>query len=356
VGTGDYRGDDRRRYSEEGVGGGSSWWRTGAAQMGLLVLVGLVLLRVGSVPGMAVWLTSLRGVAIALGAAMAVAGTLYWRTTGAARGLHAAVAAGPITAMVLVDLTGGAGAAAVGEDLRLALGLAAVVWVARSTWGPEVDTRLRPVVEVGAVTLVAVVGVVLAGLITPGLLAAGAGTSLLLAGGWVVPGIAGMRRGAHRNAVFATALAWAAVGMSLAESARFVATIDGTAWLAVSEIARVLALLIAALGAVLAMAGYGRARRSDLYGLELAHRTSQRDRERERRDLDHDIRNALMAIEGSTLTLERRHGQLSDDQATRLYGALHAGVGVLKDRLEHSDRPSDTPDGVMASGRHPIGG
>jgi signal transduction histidine kinase len=115
--------------------------------------------------------------------------------------------------------------------------------------------------------------------------------------------------------------------------------VGGPTWSFVGDAVRVFALLIIGLGAAVAMAGYGRARRGDLHGVEISRRVRERDLDVERRGFHHEVRNALLAIESSAMMLDQDH-DVPSEQRLRLASAMHAGIGTLRDLLDVAGPPS----------------
>lgn len=282
----------------------------------------------------------LAAVTVALGAAVALLGFVRWRLTGEVRPLWVAAAVtalGPyavgLGALVPTVATGGR------EPILAEVGVAgravaAGAFCLAAVW-PTVDTRLR------------------ARSVSPCVLAAGVGLALLLAAG---PdpgrGVAGV------SAALVLAVAWAVAAVLHGRAARLAHT-SGHEVLAVAAgafgLAEVLASHAASAGsgAAVAAAGLlqavalwmllGRAlrdleaafvtQRARLLETEVGMEAEQARRRAEQwaqEERAHDAKNALMAIEGAAIALERYRDQLDPDRRTQLVEAVSGEIGRLQ--------------------------
>jgi signal transduction histidine kinase len=113
-------------------------------------------------------------------------------------------------------------------------------------------------------------------------------------------------------------------------------------WVLGSALLRLSGLLVAVLGASLELERAFVEQRARLVDVELSARTYetrwQLHRAR-RRDRDHDLRSALVAIEGAALTLERHYDTLTDEERDRLTSMLSSGVDRLQSLVVDDSRP-----------------
>ena len=116
---------------------------------------------------------------------------------------------------------------------------------------------------------------------------------------------------------------------------------DTQDWAVVAAGARTWGLLIAAAGLVSSLSRSVLARRGDLHEVRLEREEHEREAHARHRERDHEIRNALFAIEGATLTLERYRDDLGPDDQEHLAAAVAGGIehlrGLLEPRRERSD-------------------
>lgn len=331
-----YRGPERRRGGDADAAG-QAWVPAAATLVGLLLLV-LWVVRDGRVLVSEVAARSSMHTAEAVLAVVLVLTALaHWRAVGRRHGLLVAVAGLVLGVAAVIDLVDVAGSTAqLPAGLRSALGLTAVVWVGRAIWGPEVDTSVRAhreVLVLGGV-LLGTTGVVVTTVGDPaGPFTAGS-WSVTVAVAWFAVAFVGIVRSVDRGWVLLGWVSWAAVALGLAELARWQASGQGVGWAFVSGAIGGTGLLIAAIGGTWALAGVALRHRSDLYGLLLDDQVREQADQGERRELAHEIRNALLAVEGATATMERLGDRLTEDQRRQLQRVVQSGMANLRALVE----------------------
>lgn len=271
-------------------------------------------------------LASLRSVGIVLGLVVVVVGHLHWRTTGLVAGLYVAVAAGPLAGLALIDRLATGRDVTVPGGLRLGLAVAALVWFARACTAPDVDMTRRVRGEVaGAVATVGVVMVAwraLDAVASPPSL----GVLFVLTVAWLWVAVFGVHHARARGLVLGPWLAWAAVAIGVRGLATASFLAGAPTWVFLADAARGAALCLVLVGLCAAISTYGRARRVDVHGAELAQRSEAADVEAERRASRHALRNSIGALEGAVATLERGRGRLTPEQEDAVYAILRNGL------------------------------
>jgi len=208
-----------------------------------------------------------------------------------------------------------------------------------------VVTAALTVAGVGTVVLHTVHGL-LPAIPTPEQSAVGHGApvaaSLILAGAWLLAGTACGARGLWQGRPLLTWTGLMLVALSVSYGGLAVADRPGHIWILGSALLRLSGLLVAVLGASLELERAFVDQRARLFDSELSARTNetrwQLHRAR-RRDRDHDLRSALVAIEGAALTLERHYDTLTDDERDRLTSMLSSGVDRLQSLVVDDSRP-----------------
>ena len=208
-----------------------------------------------------------------------------------------------------------------------------------------VVTAALTVAGVGTVVLHTVHGL-LPAIPTPEQSAVGHGApvaaSLILAGAWLLAGTACGARGLWQGRPLLTWTGLMLVALSVSYGGLAVADRPGHIWILGSALLRLSGLLVAVLGASLELERAFVEQRARLFDSELSARTNetrwQLHRAR-RRDRDHDLRSALVAIEGAALTLERHYDTLTDDERDRLTSMLSSGVDRLQSLVVDDSRP-----------------
>ena len=131
---------------------------------------------------------------------------------------------------------------------------------------------------------------------------------------------------------------------ALAVSCMCLVLADGPAhiWIVGSGSLRLLALMFAVFGGAVELEGAFIEQRAHLLDLEVASRTNETRWQLERaltQDRHHDLRSALVAIEGAALTLERHYDTLSDQERDRLTAMLSSGVDRLQRLVVEDNHP-----------------
>ena len=278
-------------------------------------------------------LPAVRASTLMLAAVVVAVALFHWRVTGRSGGLLIAVAALGWGVVAIIDL-------AAGNDVqtgwlavfRFGVSLLAIAHLSRALWGPDVNTRLQARgIFLRAAVALAVLGVVTRFVLPSGWTPAGvAGVHLSLATLWAMVGGVGVLRAVERRSVLLAWLAWTCIAVGTAELDRFLAWAVDPSWLVGSAVVRGSGMLIAAVGAALAVARTASDRRTDLLAVELQRRQFEAETASEARERRHEIGNALAAIEGATLTLERHRGRLTEDQQAELEQAVLAGTEHLR--------------------------
>jgi signal transduction histidine kinase len=167
---------------------------------------------------------------------------------------------------------------------------------------------------------------------------------------WMAAAVLGLFRAVGARSILLGWVAWLAVALTVAELSRFGAVVDAEAWLVTAAGLRTSGLLLAAIGGTLSLSRRVVARRQDLHHVTLRHAEEDRLRHDGERQRVHEVRNALMAIEGASLTLHRYGGDLLETDRDRLTDAMTSGFAHLRSLLattpEHA-RPSHL-GGVVA--------
>ncbi len=285
---------------------------------------------------------ALRATALALAAVVVIAALLHRRATGQVRGMLVAAAALGWAATALLDLSAGTGLPTGALALlRIVVSIAAALFLGHALWGPDVHTGLRPtrlalVATWSVAGLWGVLSLTLVG--WWGSASAVAGGHLLLAALWALVGIIGLVRAIDRRCVLIGWVSWTALAVALAEAMRFLSWMIDSAWLVDAATVRVCGLLIAAVGSVLSITRLAIGRRTDLLTVELHRRRTEAETQSDLRERRHEIGNALTAIEGATLTLERHKERLSTEDRELLEHAVLSGIEHLRRLVFDEDR------------------
>lgn len=276
-------------------------------------------------------LSSLHTAEAVLAVVMVATALAHWRAVGRTHGLLVAVAGGLLGLVAVLDLVDLVQTNLhVGDGVRSALSLTALAWVARAVLGPEVDTSLRLPREIplAAVTTLGALAVVLGSVQLTG--SGAAPWSLLSAAAWFGLALVGIIRAVDRGWGLLGWMSWAGVAIGISELARWEATTHGGGWAFVSGAMGAAGLLIGAIGGTWALARVATTHRSDVYSLLLDDRSRQERERGERRELAHEIRNALLAVEGATATMERLGDRLTEEQRQQLQRIVQSGMASLR--------------------------
>lgn len=315
--TSGYRGDDRRPV-EDGAWG--LHWFVG----GGVVLLGCVMAAIVSAgPPRVVATVAHHAVTtqVVLAATLSVVAFAHHRVTGRApeHGLGAAA--------ILLALQAMATHLGLATGVLAALGVGAACLVGHAIWGPEVNAGggLRTTYLAGGlgVATVLVVGSVLPEDLT--------GMSALLAAEvalWAFVAGLGFARVRVRGWGFLAWGAWMAIALAADAALRAV----GLGWdMAVgSPLLVVVGLAIAALGGVHETARVATARRGDAHGLVLARHADSAAFETTMRAMRHEIRNAVIAIDGASMSMTLSGDRLSREDRERLRRTFQASLDGLR--------------------------
>jgi signal transduction histidine kinase len=268
-------------------------------------------------------------------AAAAVAGVLavlvaatawaHGRATGNALPSRVAGGAGLLAVVYVGDLLSGPGGGLAGA--RSAAVLLAAVWVTAGLRGPAVEAR-HYLVRQALVTVAIVVVVGLASWVVG--MAAGGSLPVIGRLGGLLGGVAWMAVAARcavqirRDVAALTGwILWSAVAVG---SAELMTLILGDGAGVVAPVLRAAGLFTMALGVTSDSATHVAARRIELLRSRATAREIARvDRQRER-VRDHELGNALFAIEGAALTLARHGEALPAGTRGELAGSIARGV------------------------------
>ena len=344
-----YVGHDRRGGArmETPTTFGRSYFVVFAGVLAVVAVATVIDLRGGttitSVGGVAPGLLPLRIAICTVTAAMCV---LHWRLSGATSSVLIAVALLLLSTPVYTDVD--KLSPLIGDRHALAAAAATTFVVIGlllyAVWSPEVDDRAQPLrvvaCSLGATVTVAVVLSVL----TPESVSAAvdrigrsdgpaAWLSLVFAGAWLTVATRCML---PRPTPCRSLLPWLglmAVARGLQESTRGVGALSGH----VAGDANATLLLV---GVLCVLWGVGRdlqvaatTQRRDLFVTQVSRDQAQAQVQAGRADAEeraHEARNALMAIEGATRTLERHHDRLPAAMRAELADAIAAEVAQLQ--------------------------
>lgn len=256
-----------------------------------------------------------------------------------------AVGGGVLAAVGAETAAGAGGGEGVTAGSRAGLVAALALLVAGVVAAP-VDTRLRagPLLAGAAaltlaltVTFAAAPGVGRA-LTVGGVEGPGAATTAggwLAAAAWLALACAYVVKGFRHRRVYA----WCGVltfALLLAQLADAAEVSSGNRWAVAAAALRTVGFLAAAVGCGLELAQAYTDQRSRLFDSELtleAAAVSDRLERASRRAQRHDVRNAVVAIEGAAVTLERYRDRLSPDDRASLTRVLSSGVERLQNLL-----------------------
>jgi signal transduction histidine kinase len=322
-----YRGDDRRLTGSVETALGRSWIAAGV----MLTVVQTLAIVMVATSGVALRFTeslaSLRMASLVLAVAVVVAAFLHWRAVGHAASILA-VWSGIGVAHPDGMVTGTAGVAS------LVLSAAAAAWFARAVTGAEVDSRLRPWRELGALLAVGVATVGATLLIGEFGSRATFWITVVVGLSWIVVGILGVMRAMNRSHVLMGWVSWAIIAIGLSEFIHAMAVMGMYNALLGGHAVRVGALLVALTGVALALSRFAVARRGDVHGVRLIGHRREADQADAARVRAHELRNALMAIEGTHLTLQRHGDRLTDEQRAELQRAFFGGLSHVRGLLD----------------------
>jgi signal transduction histidine kinase len=321
-----YQGVDRRRVGPRGPTPDRTWIIAGVALGVLLVaLHGVAVisdpehLRVG-----------VRSAGLVLGVVSAVASLLFWRTTGHAAGVSLSTAGWLLTLGFLIEILRP-------PDMVVAAAAAmllAAVWVGRAITGPEVDTAVAPsrqaLTAVVSVALLWGAGSAATALLGPSSRTVILGAHLVVALAWTVVAVIGFVRAVRGTCLLRAWAAWMALALALSVTTYGLGHVLDPDLLVVGSTLRLCALLVASIGAAVGIHLAASVRRDQLYDQAANHLVEDAQRDESDRERDHEIRNALMAIEGATQTLNRNRQRLDAEQRAHLDEIIRAGTRHLR--------------------------
>lgn len=325
-----YRGADRRGdTSDPGAAVDRSWVVGGVTLGALLVALAWVSFD-GDLDALGI---AVRSAGTVLAIVVAFASHLYWRATGRAAGYLVSMAGWLIAVAQLAELA--ARAATPGWIVIAAVALLlAAVWAGRAVVGPEVDTTSGPVREaiVAGAGLAVGAGAAAAAVsfleVSPVVLLQT--THLLAAAAWGTVTVIGFVRALRGAAILRAWITWVAAAFSLSSGAHHLAIVQGDPWLPIAAALRVSALLIAAIAVARGLSRSALARRDALYRETVRNHEREREKGDAERELAHEIRTALLAIEGATVTLQRHRDEADEEQREQLAAAVQAGIRHLR--------------------------
>jgi signal transduction histidine kinase len=336
-----YRGPDRRQGASPGGVTADRGWVVAGITLGAIVL-GLLLValwRQSGPPPVSVT-PALRMASVVLAVVLVVVARLHWRATGLAIGARLQTGAWLLAGAASISLA--AVEVELGPSLlwlRLAFAAGAATWIAWGVAGPDVEVPIRP----GRELLVALAAVMISWVVFMSLapealtaraeLAAGV-AGLMLGVVWLTLAALAIVRAVMGSSVLIGWVAWLALAWAVAELARFAGGFHSGNWVALSAGARGWGLLILTTGLAAHLARNVVDQRGEMHVAELHRREEDRERHERERDRVHEIRNALFAIEGATLTLERFRDDLAPEDRDELAAAVSTGIGRLREILQ----------------------
>lgn len=312
-----YRGDDRRPVDDEAwalhhlVGGGAVL---------LATVMGVLVTTRPSRLAAAVFQEAVT-VQVVLACMLVAVAFAHHRVTGRAheRGLAAAA--------VMLVLHGGVGHLDADGVLPAMLGLGSACLLGPAVWGPDVDATSRArrsclatALAAGACTVVAVVLSVDSTMVV-----------LLLAlemAAWAfVAGLAFARVRA-RGWGFLAWGAWMALAFACDGLLRVVGHVGGVE--AASPLPAVAGLAIATFGGVHEVVRVSLARRGEVHARVLAQHANNVEWETARRVMRHEIRNAVIAIDGAAMSVTLSAGRLTPEERDRLRRTFQSSIDGLR--------------------------
>ncbi len=302
-------------------------WR--AAGVGLMVVGALAVAAVTvnplSASAAATWSAGLNALAAGLGVLVTLLALLHLRWTGQTRSVWLGIA----SLVVVVLAAGGASAATAmsvtpgGAARAAALAVAAIV-LATAVWGPTVDERLGLRRALGETLLVlTVVWVLVQGLLRFGPWPPGPDSQfvleIVLGIGLLLLAVGAMRdAGGDSHVNLAPWVTWLLAGLGVSVVARAFGYLGNDAWVLAGGMMRVVTMVTAVLGLGVVLWDTLLRQQRELYH----RRIDSSAQETRQRELAHEANNALMAIEGATVTLERYRDRLADEDREALTSAV----------------------------------
>jgi signal transduction histidine kinase len=340
-----YRGEDRRAHPIEDAPALSEdrTWLLGGFGMAVLLAVLSWVAFDGDLTNLSL---AVRSSSVVLAVVVAAVGTLYWRATGRAAGYLVGTAGWLIAVSTLAQLADGGEAA--GWALLQATPLVlAAIWVGRAILGPTIDTRNSPRRQL-AIALVSLTftwgtatGLAAALDVPTGALVAL--TDVGAAAAWSAVAVVGIHRALQGTSILRAWSAWMAVCLALSAFAHLFAIVQGGDWAPIAGTLQLVGLLVAAVGTGVGLSRSAIMRREALFAASLRHEAERQRQHTDAREHDHEIRTALLAIEGATLTLERHRDRIDTDQREHLAAAVHAGLVHLRSLTQERRATPERP-------------
>jgi signal transduction histidine kinase len=280
---------------------------------------------------------------LVLSLVLAVAAQLYWRTTGEAAGCVVSTAGWLLTLSAIaqsVELGDGAGSAAIVWSLPLH----AAGWIVWAAIGPDVDARQHPGRQllVAVAALAATSGLLLVASVQLDWHPTGTGSHHLVAVvAWSTVAILTLRRAIRSGSPLMGGVAWMAAALSLSAAAAYLARAQSMTWYPLAMGLAVVGLLVAVTAATYGLFMRATARRDRLHRTAIEHRQRDRDLTRLQEEQAHEVRTAILAIEGATLTLQRNRDRLDREQQQKLDDAVKAGIRHLRELVAATSMTSE---------------
>jgi two-component system, OmpR family, sensor kinase len=340
-----YRGPDRRpRELAGGILAERSWVLAGSILCLLVVGLGVVSETELAVRSLEV-AVGLRSASLVLAVVLAATSHLVWRATGEVRACRVGTAAWLLVGACLLEIATGTALTGGAVLLRIVACTGAAGWMLWAYLGPDIDTSVRQPTDV-LVAYCATIGTWVTISVTASSLAVpetGLTAAMHLVAGtvWAIAAAVGLLRAVAAPSVYLGWLAWLGVAFAVAELARFTALLHNDGWILAASGLWTSGLLLAAIGAVSSLSRHVVARRTHLYEVALRHAEHERHRRTGERETAHELRNAVLAIEGASLTLDRYGSRIAPEDRRQLADAVTEGFSHLRALLdqEAADRP-----------------
>lgn len=298
-------------------------WRSAGAGLTLLILFAFIWHATTGVSLLPNWMIDeLWTAGLVLGIVVAIAATLYGDVSGHAR----AVRAGTVAWIFLASRL--ASGLPIDERYAPVLSLAAAAWFLAGLLGPDVDTRRRLGRDFVLVGLVTAPSTLFAVLLLALLEVPAAAVLVAAAVMWAVDAAVCARQRLRSGLV--GWMTWVCVGFAFSAAAAALASAAGSEWLAASELVRSTALFVASTGAVVSLSHAASERRRRLHDVELSRRAERESVADQVREQTHELRNALLAVEGASLTLQRLRDSLTPELEAELSQAMESGFERLR--------------------------
>lgn len=317
-----YRGPDRR--AQAGDPGRDRSWVLVAGIVALLLAVALgpALQPLTDATGPKSP-TAIRVAVLLLALGVVTTALFHWRATGVVAGAWVAASSIVLGAAVLLEvLLGEAVAAASAAGISAVAGAHLIV----ASASPEIDAGVSPrtVVPWGLA----------AGLLAGSLAfaARGGGADFvvtLAAATWFTAAVSGGARAWRGTSVL---LGWTAVAATVLALAELASLREVRVVLpdVIEPLMQGLGLLVMSAGVTFELARSVDRHRYDVLDRELVRQAVEERRRVVAEDRSHDLGNALMALEGATLTLARLRDRLAPDQQTALAEAVVRGAAEVR--------------------------